>query len=1002
MAFMALALLAPVTAAAAGDGAAAPSPDQSFVSGKDIVVSPPAKGYPAFRYLPGGPFIPFDRNLVLSAAPGEMRTYVVQVDSRAGGDGGAPVIAYTIDKRRPGAPKAEPGTGLYRGELEPRLSGNPGTVIFWALLGPSGSAPSFSRYAEDSRPRLSPPVSGTATYTLLAYAVDPSGNRGYPSRFVYRMAELGLPAAAPIPDSAAIAIDASLPMPDLDFERGYTELKLSLAPGSSLIVDVDPESPPVGLDDFERIDPDGGVAKLRLPCPYGWKDDLHVYYGILRGAAASYSPQPIAIHISNPADDISAPAAPEGPTLAADPSGRGAFAVFPSYDGAIYVSIEGDDPVLYSSPVLLPRNKRVALVSWYGQDDSGRRSIERERSLALPEALPDMALSGIADGASIAGDVNLKPIVPAGTKAMLKTTLRYEMRLDGSMPPEPSASSPLLGDSLAISCPAGEERSVVLRYRVFSDDAAGEGRILRFSLDRKPPEAPGPLETPLAFINQTASIVLAPGQGGRDIFASVSIDGAQAAFLPVTGTLELRGSVAGPVSYLVRAYDLDAAGNRSEEMKSLSIVVDRSSVFAAEDAGDKGDGSPDRPYRSLDDALAAAISDGRKNVNMRGALEMRVPVRLSSEIALVGGFGKLWAEDPSARAQIRAEVPQGQAAIGQRGGSLLLRRLDITVDAAGGGPFLAMAGASLAIEDSSISAGAEGDLVLVSAQRSKIDVQGSRIAAQRAMAFTAFSAEGCDITVAGSSISGEHGVRIFGAFDMDGGSLSLRQSLLESRADLALNMLSLRSASLLIDRSLLQAEGGSGFLRLGSFQAVRGELKSSKIRLSWSGSGTLFEISGGSLAFKHDTIVADSDKGALRFFDARGSSLQVWNSILECSGKASELVRSDSMPGQGLLVADCVWGFEKYLAGALETSDLVSLNALNSGSALYSSKPIVSEAPERSFAASLKSQAPLRADSACVNAALPLASGYEIDFSGHSRPGPGKTAANIGADELVD
>ena len=232
---------------------------------------------------------------------------------------------------------------------------------------------------------------------------------------------------------------------------------------------------------------------------------------------------------------------------------------------------------------------------------------------------------------------------------------------------------------------------------------------------------------------------------------------------------------------------------------------------------------------------------------------------------------------------------------------------------------------------------------------------------------------------------------------MGGGTLSLRESLLESRADLSLNLMSLRSTSLLVDRSLIKADGGSGYLRLGSFDSVKGEMKNSKVLMSWNGPGVLFEISNGGPAFMFDTIVADSGKDGLRFFDTRGTPPQIWNSILDCSGQGSELMRSDTAPGPGVLVADCLWGFDKILSGAIEASGLSSLNALNAGSALYSSKPSVSESPERSFVAQPKSEASLRADSACVKAALPLGSGYEVDFSGRLRTGP-----DIGADEPGD
>ena len=988
---LALALLSSATAGAQGASIEGPpaSPEKSFVSGKDIILYPPDNRFSTFRFLPKGPRIPFDRSLDLSASVGESRLYLVQVDSGKAGQAESPVIAYRIDKRRPLPPKADPGTGLYEAPIEPRLSGEEGADIYWALIGPEGATPAFVKYDEASRPRLAPPSAGTETYTLIAYSVDPAGNRGYPARFVYRLAEPGLDASAPVPDSTAIAPDASIPLPDVDAERGYSELKMSLPSGSSLLLDVNPDFPPASLGEFERVDPEGGIARLRLPCPYAWSMDLKIYFGLLSGGVASYNPQPLSVHISNPADEIAPIPEPEVPTIAADPAGRGAFAIFPSYGGTIYVSVDGAEPSPYTVPVALPPGEASAIISWYGKDESGQVSGSGSQRFPLPSAVPDIPLGGIADGAVSGSDVALKPLS--------KGSIRYELRLDGSLPPEPTLSSPLLGESLPLSCAAGEELSVAIRYRSFEGEAASEGRILRFTLDRKPPGAPRPSEVPPAYSDKALSISLLPGSGARDLFVSASADGADAPFAPVKGPIALEGSDAGPVKYVVRAYDVDIAGNRSQEMKSLSFVVDRSSVYVADDGSDNGDGTPDRPFRSFDSALAEALKAGKRNLNIRGTLEMRVPAQASTAIDLVGGFGKLWESDPSARADLRVAVPRSQAAFTLRDGLLRFRHLDVEVDASGSKSFIAMDGSALALEDSSVSAGADGDYILVSAGGSKIELDGSRIEASRGMVFTAFSCDGSDISLSGSSISAAGGVSIFGAFAMGGGTLSLRESLLESHADLSLNLMSLRSASLLVDRSLIEVDGGSGYLRLGSFDSVEGEVKNSKIAMSWKGPGVLFEISNGGPAFMFDTIVADSGKDGLRFFDSRGYPPQVWNSILDCAGQGSELMRSDTAPGPGLLVADCLWGFDTILSGAIEAGGLAPLNALNAGSALYSSKPSVAEPPERSFVAQLKSGTSLRADSACVKAALPLGKGYEVDFSGRPRTGP-----DIGADELGD
>jgi hypothetical protein len=996
------------TSAGATPAGAIPEPDQSFESGSDFVLYPPERGRSSFRFLPDGDTVAFDRSLVLTAAPGERRVYYLQSGSDediASGD--APIAAYVVNKTRPSAPRAAPDSGLYSSPLEPVLSAEEGATIYWTLVGPQGAIAPFSELKPDSRPKLSPPASGSVTYSLLAYAQGSTGSRSYPTTFVYRMTEPKLPAAAPAAETARLSRDPSLIKPSVESSKGFALVKAKLSPGATLLVSFAEDSEPASLDDFERIEADeSGAASLRIGCPYAWSGDIKLYYGELREGISRYSPEPLIIRLSYPADEKPLPAIPASPVLAADPRGRASFLSFPAYDGDVYVSVGNAKALRYEAPVALPKDQEKVLVSWYGEDGDGRKSPSRSRSFDLPLSVPDIDLSGIVEGATIGADVVLKPAV--ATAAAGKAVLRYELTLDGSLPPEPSASSPLFGDSLAVSCPAGEERAVVLRYRSFASGvagvagaAAGEGRVLRFYLDKKPPEPPRFRDTPSAYSDKSASLELLPGTGGKDVYASVATEGGSAPFLPVASPLVLTGSESGPVNYVVRAYDVDAAGNKSPEMRSFSIVVDRSSVYAAEDGSDKGDGSPDRPYKSLDLALAAAARGGKRSVNIRGSLEMRRPVRFASEIGLVGGFNSSWGKDSSSRATVRINLAQGQTAFTQTGGSLSLRRVGIVAEAAPSVPLFALADASLFASDSGFAVASDGDFVLVSALRSKVAFSGSRIDAAKAMAFTAFSSDRSEITVASSSIIASQGVRVFGAFDMDGGSLALRESLVESGSDLGLNMLALRSSSLSVDRSLLKAQGGSGFLRIGSFKAVSGEIKNSKVIVEWKGPGTLFETQGAAPALRHDTISAGST-GALRFFDSRGTPPQVWNSILDCSSPGSELLRSDSVPAAGSLVADCVWGFEKLVSGSASIDSLQSLNALNALNALYSSRPIVSEPPEASFAAPLKSQAPLRRGSLCIDAALPIESGYGLDFGGRPRPAPGKSEPDIGADEFYD
>jgi len=983
-----LVLAAACSAAAAQDL----EPAQTFVTGKDLDIYPPERRASSFRFLPGVEWIPFDRSLELTAAPGEARVYLLQIDS---GEGEAsPVMAYVVDKRRPRPPSAEPGSGVYRAQVDPVLSGEEGVDIFWSLIGPGSEAAGFSKYGEGARPSLKPPASGTATYSLLAYAADQYGNRSEPARFVYRLAEPGLQADAPTSASASPALvpKSDLPPPEIDARPGRTEIVFYLPEGAELLVDIDPQEPPDSFDDFSKVEASGGVARLRLSCPYGWSSDIPIYYGILKAGSVQFRPEPAVAKLSYPPEERQAPSAPSAPELAADSAGRGAFCVFPAYDGDIYVSVDKAEASPYEGPIPIAKGKDKVLVSWYGVDRLGLRSETRSTTLSLPTRVQDVSLVGVEDGAVISKDATLKPSSPA--------IIRYEMRLDGSLPPEPKASSPLVGDALIVQCPQGEERFVVVRYRPFSGDAAGEGKILRFSIDRKPPEPPKPAELPPTYTERSRSVSIEPGPGSSSVYASVATDGKSVGFAPVSGPIELSGAESGPVAYMIRAYGVDAAGNKSAEMKAISLVVDRSSVYAAEDGLERGDGTPDRPFRSLDDAIAAALASGKRSVNLRGSLELRSPVSSSRPIDLVGGFGKGWARDPTARASILVSVSGGTSPISVVGASLRIKSVDLTAPRSGQAPIVSLTGASLVIDDSSIAAGGDGDLVVVSALKSKVLATKAKISSIRAMSCTAFACEESEVVVEDSVIEAESGTRVFGAFDLTGGSLSMRGTLIESYADIGLNMLALRKASIVMDRSLARADSGSGFLRIGSFAGATGEIRNTKILVSWKGSGTLFEVSGGGPDFRHDTVVADAEKGRLRFFDVTGKMPQLWNSIFDCSRGGAELISADSVPQPGTVVANCAWGFDRMLAGAVDLRGIGDLNALNGSSAFYASRPNVSESPSATFSSPVKSLAPLSPSSACVDAAVSLdGAAYAVDFRGLPRPAPG-TLPDIGADEL--
>jgi hypothetical protein len=992
----------PPAAAASAEafGGFARAPDNSFVSSRDLVISPPQGGNAKFRFKADSPWIAFDRPLVLSSADHEQRRYFLETDYGASGAG--TLSSYMIDKLPPDPPTASPGSGLFRTPTAPELGSKEGARVMWALIGPDTGSPEWKLYEPGSRPTMRAPAAGTATYTLLLYAVDGAGNRSLPSRFVYRLAEPELPAEPPPPFASPTGLVGSsslgaLPAPAVKSDPGHVEISSPLPPGSRLLVAVNPAGVPPLATDFAMAEIRGGLSIFSLDCPYGWAGALTVYYGLLKDGNLTVNQDPMKILLSNAPELSPPPPIPPSPVLAADPSGRGAFILFPSYDGTLFVSTDKGEAAPYLGPIPVKPNEAKVVVAWYGEDDRGARTESGSATIELPKPIPEIRLLGVEEGALLGGDASLKPGGPA--------LIRYEARMDGSMPPEPGDSSPLVGEGILLACPNGEERAFTLRYRAFAGlepgSAAGEGRILRFTMDKKPPDAPRPSEPPPAYSDRSRSLLLKAEDGAR-IFASVAEEGVFSAYVRVTGAIELPGSEAGPVGYAIKAYCVDRAGNRSPDMATISLVVDRSSVYASSDAAEGGDGSPDRPFRGLDEALATALRMGKRSVNMRGTFELRAPFATSANVALVGGFDGEWGRERSSRASVRLNAT-GSSAIRAAGAVLAIRNIDLAAGSWGGGPIISIERGGLAMEDSSLSADAEGDLLLLRGSAGTISLLRSSLTASKAMSCTAIEAEGCSLEIVDSIVTAGNRVRFFGAFDLGSGKLSISGSLVQSSADLGLRLLSLKRMALSMERCLLRVDSGSGYLRLGAFAGVTGEIRSTKILVSWGGDGTLFEIEGGGPNFRHDTIMAASTRGSLRYFDVVGDIPQIWNSILSSPSGGGELLRCGSVPKPGTFVADCVWGFASLVAGATTITDLGALDALNASSALYSSRPQVSEAPGATFSDSLKGLPTLNSSSACVGAALPLEGAKTTDFRGKARPGASdKGRPDIGADQLSD
>jgi hypothetical protein len=166
------------------------------------------------------------------------------------------------------------------------------------------------------------------------------------------------------------------------------------------------------------------------------------------------------------------------------------------------------------------------------------------------------------------------------------------------------------------------------------------------------------------------------------------------------GTLVLRGDSDDLAQVRIEARLEDLAGNRSL-ISTRNFILDPLTIYvssALPNAAADRNGDRDRPFTSLDEALALAKREGRKHISIAGSALLRRPAEITGDIIIDGSFNDNW-EASENRALIA--VP-GEAFFRVSSGALTLKNLTLEKQAPGGGPgFLRVGGgAGLELRDS--------------------------------------------------------------------------------------------------------------------------------------------------------------------------------------------------------------------------------------------------------------------------------------------------------------
>jgi hypothetical protein len=236
---------------------------------------------------------------------------------------------------------------------------------------------------------------------------------------------------------------------------------------------------------------------------------------------------------------------------------------------------------VYQRPVELPliSGRRVGYtVEAYGKDSVGNVSAVVSRRVFLddrPLEVPDML--GVEDGGRYSREsVTVYPALPSPG-----LSVHYTLSTDGTTPPLPTETSPVLESPLEVFGAEGETLVVHLRLRVRSPDTGrfGAEEEIRFVIDREPPVLPNLLGVENGGVYRgSREVSVTDFESDSRVFLLVAREGspdAEPRRIPYRGPLLLDVPEGNQEAFLISVEIVDSAGNRATSAFPTRVVIDR-------------------------------------------------------------------------------------------------------------------------------------------------------------------------------------------------------------------------------------------------------------------------------------------------------------------------------------------------------------------------------------------------------------------------------------------
>ncbi|MDR2110358.1 MAG: hypothetical protein LBP32_03530 [Spirochaetaceae bacterium] len=237
-----------------------------------------------------------------------------------------------------------------------------------------------------------------------------------------------------------------------------------------------------------------------------------------------------------------------------------------------------------------------------------------------------------------------------------------------------------------------------------------------------------------------------------------------------SGTLVLRGDADDLAHVRIEARLEDLAGNRSL-VSTRNFILDPLTIYVSSTfPAAAGNGDRDRPFSSLDEALALAQKEGRKHISLAGSALLRWSAEITRDIIIDGAFDRNW--EPSGDKALIL-IP-GDVVFRVSSGALTLKSLTMEKQSYNGGPELFRVRGALEIRDSVLTH--IGPLARID-EGGQCRISGARVSSllAREERIPLIDAGNARVWLTGSSFSleGSHGLIL----NMKGGILKAEESV---------------------------------------------------------------------------------------------------------------------------------------------------------------------------------------------------------------------------------